>query len=273
MAPKKLIVEDLSRAFEPGVVISAQTKSPVRFETLVSELTAVQIVYIGERHTDRSHHKIQLDLIRALYQKNPDMQIGMEMFDHSYQPVLDAWTGGRLDLKPFLEKVHWYANWRFDFELYRPILEFAKENKIRVIGLNLPMHIPPKIRVGGLDNLSDADKRHLATDIDLSNEAHQMYLKEIFSRHHGKAMDNFAYFYAAQCAWEDTMAQAVARYLDGHPMVVLAGNGHIIRKFGIPDRVFNRTRAPFSTVVPATAGQSIRLSAGDYIWVASGGGR
>ena len=79
----------------------------------------------------------------------------MEMFDHTYQDVLDMWSAGELDQKDFLKKSHWYANWRFDFSLYREILEFIKENHIRLVALNIPSHIPPKIREGGIDNLRE----------------------------------------------------------------------------------------------------------------------
>ena len=50
-------------------------------------------------------------------------------------------------------------------------------------------------------------------------------------------------------------------------MVVLVGNGHIIRKFGIPDRAFDRTGACFRTLLLAPAGSKAKLSFADYIWV------
>ena len=33
-------------------------------------------------------------------------------------------------------------------------------------------------------------------------------------------------------------------------MVVLVGNGHIKEKFGVPDRAFALTQAPFRTIMP-----------------------
>jgi hypothetical protein len=50
-------------------------------------------------------------------------------------------------------------------------------------------------------------------------------------------------------------------------MVVLAGNGHIIRKFGIPNRAFARTGAPFNTIYLAPVGAEADLSWADYLWV------
>lgn len=267
MTPDRPIVEDLSKAFEPGTIISAETGMPVAFETLIDDLSLARVVYVGEVHTNPAHHEVQLKVLKALYAENPDLTVGMEMFDQTYQPVLDRWSAGELELEIFLEKVHWYANWRYNIDLYKDILLFIKENRLRLVGLNLPTYIPSRIRVGGIDNLSEADKQHLPEHIDLSNTDHRAYTRSVFDRHHQMIKGNFDYFYAAQCAWEDTMAKAVADNLKNSRLVVLAGNGHIIRKFGVPDRAYARTQAPFKTVYTAVEGSRPKLSYGDYVWI------
>jgi uncharacterized iron-regulated protein len=67
--------------------------------------------------------------------------------------------------------------------------------------------------------------------------------------------------------WEDIMAQSIARGIKNKKMVVLSGNGHIIRKFGIPDRAFSRIKEPFKTIFLARSGTEAKLSYADYIWV------
>jgi uncharacterized iron-regulated protein len=269
VAPKTLSVTDLSRSFESGTIISAETGAPVSFETLLSDLTASRVIYVGEQHTNRSHHAIQLKIIQSVFEKNPDMAVGMEMFDRSYQSVLDQWSDGELDEKAFLRKTHWYANWRYDFSLYRDILEFVKEHGIRLVALNIPSHIPPKIREGGVENLRADEKKHLPQRIDTSNAAHREYLHKIFKPHQHlfKGSVEFEDYYMAQCVWEDTMAEAIAANLNADVMVVLAGNGHIQHKYGIPDRAFDRTKAEFRTIYLAGVGGEIELGIADFIWV------
>jgi len=266
---KKLQVEDISRPFEEGTIISAQLGEPVSLEGLIKDLNRCRITYVGEKHTNVAHHKIQLQIIQALYQRNPDMAVGMEMFDHTYQDVLDQWSKGQLTQKDFLRKSHWYANWRFDFSLYHDILEFIKEHNIPLVGLNIPNHIPPKIREGGIQNLSDEDKAHLPRQIDTSKSAHRDYLKKVFEghKHHFKREVEFEDFYAAQSVWEDAMAETIAQNLNDALMVVLAGNGHIQFKYGIPDRVYEQTGASFRTIYLAPAGSEVKRDIADYIWV------
>ncbi|MFC1815169.1 ChaN family lipoprotein [Thermodesulfobacteriota bacterium] len=267
MVPKKLMIKGISKSFEAGTIISAKTGLPVTFEALGKDLTSVRVIYVGEQHTDPAHHQLQLQIIEALFKSHPNLAVGMEMFDRTYQDILDQWSGGFLAQEDFLKKVHWYANWRYNFELYSKILGFIKVNKIRLVGLNIPPHIPPKIRIGGIENLSDTEKQHLPKDIDTTISAHRSYLKEAFKHHHGRVRENFEYFYLAQCVWEDIMAESVADHLKSDMMVVLAGKGHIVRKFGIPDRAFKRTKVPFRTIYLAPVGSTVEGDSGDYIWV------
>jgi len=265
--PKKLYIKDISRSFEEGTIISAKTGMSVSLGDLMADLAGVRVIYVGEQHTDPAHHSVQLRVIKELFRKHPNVSVGMEMFDRTYQPVLDLWSAGKLDRKAFLEKVHWYANWRFDYDLYSDIFDFIKENKIRLVALNIPSHIPPKIREGGIENLSIDEKKHLPAKINTSNAKHREYVEPMFKHHPFSKRVNFDYFYLAQCVWEDTMAESIAVNLKGEIMVVLAGNGHIIRKFGIPDRAYTLTMVPFRTLYPISAGSRAELDYADYIWV------
>jgi uncharacterized iron-regulated protein len=267
-APKKTYLKDTDVVVEPGTVISAKTGHSISFEQLLVDLKGVRLVYIGESHTDRFHHRIQLDIITALLEAGTEITVGMEMFDFTYQPVLDQWSRGQLDEADFLEKVHWYANWRYPFALYRDILEAIQHNRIPLVGLNIPFHIPPKVRIGGLKSLTDADSPYLPKEIDTGNAAHRAYVEPVFNQHSFHSSANFDYFYEAQCLWEETMAETIARTMPlAGTMVVLAGNGHIVRKFGIPERAFRRNRLPYRTIYLAGTGTDIELAFGDYIWV------
>lgn len=272
VTPKPMTsIKNIPGSFDKGTIISTQTGQPVSFENFLVDLSRVRVVYIGETHTNQSHHDIQLRVIKELFKKHSGLSVGMEMFDRSYQPILDLWAAGKLDQDTFLKKAHWYANWRFDFDLYRGILDFIKAQQIALVGLNIPFHIPPRIAVGGIENLSDADRAYVPAEINTSDTAHRAYLKEVFSHHRIRGREDFENFYMTQCVWEEVMAESVALNMKEHPMVVLAGNGHIVQKFGIPNRAFRRTGDAFRTVLLVSAGNESERSAADYIWVTPAG--
>lgn len=263
----KTAVSTLNAEFGAGTILSAETRAPVSYGEMLQELAESRIVYIGENHTDAVHHQIQRRLIEDLQTRHPSASVGMEMIDHTYQPVLDRWIQGELSEKEFIERTHWYANWRYDFGLYRPVFEIVRDRHIPLFGLNLPFHIPPKIACGGLSSLMPEDAGHLPQSITLTDPEHRAYVEAVFNMHHFKGRDNFEYFYEAQCTWEDTMAEAVAVHKAHRPMIVLAGIGHIVHKFGIPNRAFRRTRESFKTVCLVPAGRDVDLSDGDFIWI------
>lgn len=260
-------IEGAKSPLPPNTIWDTARNVPITKDELISQLRQAQVVYVGERHTDPEHHAVQLEVIQALYQTDPALEVGMEMFDHTYQAKLDMWSAGDYDWATFLQQVHWYANWRFDDGLYRAILGFVQTNHLKLVGLNIPFWLPPKIAIGGLDSLSDQERALLPGQIDTGNPDHRAYVQKIYAMHHLKGRDSFEHFYAAQCAWEDGMAQAIAENLGAGRMVVLAGNGHIEHKFGIPDRAFARTGAPFKTIYTAVAGETVAPDIADYIWV------
>jgi uncharacterized iron-regulated protein len=107
----------------------------------------------------------------------------------------------------------------------------------------------------------------LPADIDTLDPAHRAYLEPIFQRHNFNGQMKFDYFYEAQCLWEDAMAESIARNLGGRSMVVLAGNGHIIYKFGIPYRASRRTGVPFRTIYLTPMDRGFESDTADYIWI------
>ena len=269
MPPAQLKITDLEMAFPAETIIDTASGEPVSLEQLIEAMADVQVVYVGENHNEARHHAIQRDVIEAMQAAWPDIIVGMEMFRFTYQDVLDQWSAGDLDEQRFLELTHWYYNWSFNFALYRPILTSVKNHGLSLIGLNLPRSLSSKISTGGIDSLQPDDARYLPDQIDLTHPGHRAFLKKVHEehRHRIRGRENFDYFYEAQCAWEDTMADAIARHLDDRKMVVVIGNGHIVRKFGVPDRAFARTNAAFRTIYLAPAGKEVQSDIADYIWV------
>jgi uncharacterized iron-regulated protein len=254
--------------FAQGNIIATASAKAIAFEDLIEQLSKANVVFVGERHTSKEDHEIQLRILTALVARGSRVKVGMEMFDHTYQRVLDQWSAGQLNSQRFLELTHWYANWRYDYDLYRPILAYVQQKKLPLVGLNLPFNLPPKISIGGLDSLRPAERALIAADIDTGDADHRAYLKQVFDQHHLKGRDNFEYFYMAQCAWEDTMAAQIAAHLDdGDLMVVIIGNGHIQKRYGVPNRTDRRTRKPSLTVYTAPAGGEADRSDADFIWV------
>ncbi len=237
------------------------------FEALAARLAQKRVVMIGEVHDRYDHHLNQLELICRLHRRHPDLAIGLEFFQQPFQDPLDAYLERHIDTREMLVKTEYYNRWQFDYRLYAPILEFAREQGIPVVALNAPQEISSKVAREGISALSDAERAQLPAQLDHNNlPGYRKRLRAVFEQHPEIQHMSFDKFVEAQLLWDETMAERAARYLKAHPqrfLVVLAGDGHVIRS-GIPARF-----ARISGVEPVTVlqGQSKEIAPedGDYL--------
>lgn len=217
---------------------------------LVAKLAGERVVYVGETHTALADHQVQLEVLRAMAAQPGELAVGVEWFQHPFQPVLDDYLAGRIDEAEFLRRSEYYERWRFDYRLYRPIMQFARDNGIPVLALNAPRELTRAISNVGIEGLDVEQRADLPDGYDFDDGAYAEKLRQIFLLHAGGSGD-FQRFLEVQLTWDERMAQGAAEYLKGSPerrILVLAGRGHIAGRSGIPNRVTRRTGLHGATI-------------------------
>lgn len=228
-------------------------RQSTNLEGILPELARARVVFVGERHDSYAHHLAQLDIIKRLHQLNPQIAIGMEMFQQPYQSFLDDYVAGGISEKEMLQGTEWYERWRHDYRLYQPVLQFAREQKIPVVALNLQRELTEKVAEFGVAGLSEQDQARLPRNIDKSDQAYESRLRQIFNHHPQREGREFDHFLEVQLLWDEGMAQQVSDYLKANPdrqMIVLAGSGHLMYGSGIPNRVERELGAEQFIVLP-----------------------
>jgi uncharacterized iron-regulated protein len=204
-------------------------------------------------------------IIRALYDKNVKLAVGMEMFQTPFQKAIDEYLADKITETDFLLQSEYLKRWRFDYKLYKPIIDFCKANHIKIIALNAPMEITKKISESGISSISSDEQKNLP-DIDITNDDYKNFLKQMFSSHTFSEKKDFSNFYLAQLLWDETMAETAHVFLRDNPdykMIILAGNGHIENRSGIPDRL--RSRGNYDVVtITNQAEQELNTEKADY---------
>jgi uncharacterized iron-regulated protein len=241
--------------------------SLMSMDKLVARIADRQVVFVGETHDRYDHHLNQLAIIRGLAARHPDLVIGMEFFQQPFQAHLDQFIAGEIDDKELLRKTEYFDRWRYDYRLYRPILEFARSKGIPVIALNLPAEITDKVAREGLASLSDSERAQIPAELDRSDKVYEQRLRAIFARHPPAKGRQFDRFLDVQLLWDEGMAERVASHFREHPeghMVVLAGSGHLMYGAGIPRRV--KQRVPVETAIVINGGDSgLEPGMADYL--------
>ncbi|MGE3758344.1 MAG: ChaN family lipoprotein, partial [Pseudobdellovibrionaceae bacterium] len=105
---------------------------------LLDRLMAVRLVYLGDFHALRQSQKAHLRILRSVLGKK-EIVIGLECFASKDQKWIDLHLGGKLSEESLLKKTKWDQNWGFPWENYRVVMQFAKQHRLPVYGLNSPV--------------------------------------------------------------------------------------------------------------------------------------
>jgi aminopeptidase N len=249
--------------YEP--VLGVDPKNTAKLSEIINAVVDKPIIYIGERHTNYEDHVVQLEFITELFKRGKKFAIGMEMFQIPFQKAIDDYFSGVISEKEFLRASEYFKRWKYDYHLYREIVEFAKAKGIPVIALNLREEIIRKVSTGGLDALTEEEKKEIPQDMDMSDEDYRERLQEIFKLHHESS--NFNYFSQSQILWDETMAHSIAQFMtgnQGYQMIVLAGAQHIMFGSGIPKRVFRLNGKDYATLINGGE-EDLKKDIGDFV--------
>jgi uncharacterized iron-regulated protein len=205
---------------------------------LIPRLATKRVVFVGETHDNRAHHRRQLAVIRGLHRAGRQLAIGLECFQRPFQAALDDYVAGAIDEQTLLARTDYHSRWGFAPALYRPILRYARAHRIPLVALDLPAEAVERARAERLVGVPPYNADHLAG------------LRRVHAGHAGGL--SFSRFVQAQLLRDEGMARAAADYLRAHParlLVVLVGSGHLAGP-GVPARL--RRQLPVDLAVVAS---------------------
>ncbi|PVV09675.1 MAG: hypothetical protein B6D77_09600 [gamma proteobacterium symbiont of Ctena orbiculata] len=239
--------------------------------SLIEKVSDRQVVFVGETHDQYQHHLNQLAIIKGLHAKHSDLGIGLEFFFQPYQDVLDRYVAGEIDEADLIRQSEYFSRWRFDYRLYRPIFQYAREHGIPLIALNLESEITRQVGKEGIESLSEELKQRLPDEIDRDNQGYRQRLQSIFDAHPHKDGRSFENFLEAQLLWDEGMAQRAAEWMQRNPeshLVILAGVGHLMYGDGIPKRLSRRIDASQAIILNVDTAAELDQKMADYLILA-----
>ncbi len=240
----------------PGAPAAAQSGRPVwdsaagtfiTVETMLDRLDDAEVVYVGETHTDFAHHLAQLAVLESMQERNRSLVMGWEMFHSSQQPLLDAYTYGQLTEVEWLDAIYWAETWGHAYPYYEPLLDFARDEGVRIFGLNAPRTVVRGVRIEGEENLPEdlawwlPGGFWLRLNIDSETEYKAWFMET--ARHMPSATDSMMEsMFHSQTAWNEIMGWNVVKAFNIIPdpdlqVLVIVGSGHAVFRQGIPTRV------------------------------------
>ena len=233
------------------------TRTPefVSLDAAAEVLAGYDVVFLGEAHQHPGNHLAQMALLRAIYARAPALTLSMEQFERDVQPVVDEYLAGKIGETPFARRARAWGNYSTS---YRPLVEFAKDQKLPVIAANAPENV---IRCIGREGLKVFDRM---------KPEQRAWVAAVVNQQDGPYKDKFFGFvgtdaghggdgskdekaaarkppseqqlrsFAAQVTRDDTMAESIAKHIEKNPgrkVVHLNGSFHSDSFLGTVERL------------------------------------
>jgi uncharacterized iron-regulated protein len=221
---------------------------PSSLEELIRESNGAAVTFLGEQHEDPVAHYVEEQILRKA--SPADLALSLEMFETDVQQVVNEYLAGLVTEEHLLASGRAWKNYKTD---YRPMIELAKERKMRVIAANPPRRYVNRVTRLGAASLDDLDSAAKALLPPLPYAKASARYAEKFRKAMEEARRDLdpEKGIQAQSLWDAGMAFSIAEFLKRNPgMRVLQCNGsfHSAERLGIPEHLA-RYRPGVSMVV------------------------
>ena len=213
-----------------GKVFSTKNKTWISAQQLDESIEHEQIILLGETHTNPDHHRGQAEIIENWLSADKPSALVFEMlaYEDWKQPLHPEYSLDELHQK--LEQV----SSRWDWDLYRPILDIQIKHQLPMVGANLT-----RVQI---DEYSSDEKCQLTRQgtslafCDLLTDDQKNSIKQlIFDAHCGYLpLENSAPLLKTQMAKDASFAVSLVNLGNTHKVALIAGAVHIRKDIGVP---------------------------------------
>ncbi len=218
--------------------------STANVQQIIDAIGKSDAIFLGENHDDAVAHYLQLEIFKKTfnsYGKNRNVVLSMEMFERDVQTIVDEYLKDLITEKKFLDDSRPWNNYKID---YRPLVEYAKQNKLAVVAANAPRRYVNMVSRNGRDsvnNLSPVAKKWLAPlPYAAPSAEYAKKFNSLMGGMNGGDTHSLAKILDSQTLWDATMAFSIAERLknDKNSLIVhLNGSFHTENRLGTAEQL------------------------------------
>ena len=192
-------------------IYDTRSKQIITIDKIVTDMAGADVLFFGEEHNDSAAHYLENKIFKALHaQYGEQIILSMEMFETDGQLVLNEYLAGTIDESRFSRDIRLWNNYKD----YRPMIEYARQNKIPVIAANPPRRYVSLVTRRGmrsLDSLSKDAKKFLPPlPYDTLPGRYREKFMEIMKGSPGSTSQSIYY---SQSLWDAGMAYSIYSFL------------------------------------------------------------
>ena len=146
---------------KPSYLIYDQNGKKASYKDIINSSQKAEVLLFGEYHDNSVAHWLELEITKDLFGKKV-LVLGAEMLEADNQKQVNQYLNGEINQKKLDSTARLWPNYKTD---YKPLVDFAKENKIDFIATNIPRRFASLVFKNGfeaLDKLSNEEKSWMA---------------------------------------------------------------------------------------------------------------
>lgn len=235
---------------------------------VIADLAKVDVVYVGEAHTIRRHHELQLRLLRELFALGRPLTLCLEPLEARDQGAVDRYARGEIAFAALAAEIEWEKKWR-NYRDYEALCEFARTQRLPIRALNAPAAVIRAVsRGGGLAKLPADLRAQLPAEVHLDDPTYERLMQLELAVHMAVDPAKLRPMFEAQASRDEAMAAHIVAALRppvGGPRAafVVTGAGHVRHGLGTAERVRRRLPGVTERIVLITESGELTLSAAD----------
>ncbi|MCX6257244.1 MAG: ChaN family lipoprotein [Bacteroidia bacterium] len=207
------------------------------YSAMIEELKNADIILFGELHDNPVVHWLELEVAREMYKDKKDrLVLGAEMFETDNQVILNEFLDSTIAENKFEDDARLWKNYKTD---YKPLLNFAKKNKLKFIATNVPRRYAAVVFSKGFEGLNSlsADAKKFLPPLPVKYDSTLACYKNMLDMKASKGMGpqhNNKNLPKAQAIKDATMAYNILQnWKHGKQMIHYNGSYHSDNHEGI----------------------------------------
>lgn len=209
-------------SFVSAQIIETRTGKETNELALVKVLKSADIVLLGELHDNRLHHQLRGQLIAQFADAKRSI-----VSEHIPSPGTVVF---RSDTKADLEAAGFDPE-GWEWPAHQSLYDALRAKNLNVVGGNLPKADARKIFLQGVSGLPERMAETYAQSR-LDADAERALDRDLVEGHCGQLPDK--YLLRMRFAQRITDLSLTHALLDNRPAVLVAGNGHVRKDYGVP---------------------------------------
>jgi len=219
------------RSDKKAFVLFNSEGKEVQFGKLLESAKEADVILFGEFHDNPIVHWLEQELTKELYDsKKGDLVLGAEMFESDDQIALNEYLSGLVSEKTLKEEAKLWTNYPSD---YKPLLDFAKKNKLKFIATNVPRRYANMVYSKGLEKLDsiEVDAKKWIAPLPIEYDSTLACYADIFKNAEGHGGQNLP---KSQAVKDATMAFFILKnFSPGKILIHFNGSYHSDHHQGI----------------------------------------